>query len=208
MKNYQRQFLELSLNKKVLKFGKFTLKSGRVSPYFFNIGLLNTGRDLALLGKFYAKALMDSALDFDILFGPAYKGIPIATATSIALSEHHKREVSYCFNRKEVKNHGEGGKLVGSKLYGRVILVDDVITAGTSIRESMEIISANNAKLVGILVAFDRQERGNFAVNAVQEVERDYNCKVMAIVALKDLMTFLEEKPEMMKNLEIMRRYC
>jgi orotate phosphoribosyltransferase len=140
MKSYQRQFIEFALNKQVLKFGEFTLKSGRKSPYFFNAGLFNTGRDLALLGRFYAEALVDW-IDFDLLFGPAYKGIPIAT-TAVALAEHHDRDVPYCFNRKEAKTHGEGGNLVGSALQGRVMLVDDVITAGTAIRESMEIIQA------------------------------------------------------------------
>lgn len=143
MKAYQRQFIEFALNKQVLKFGEFTLKSGRTSPYFFNAGLFNTGRDLALLGRFYAEALMDSGIDFDLLFGPAYKGIPIATTTAVALAEHHERDVPYCFNRKEAKTHGEGGSLVGSPLQGRVMLVDDVITAGTAIRESMEIIGAS-----------------------------------------------------------------
>ena len=143
MKQYQRQFIEFALNKQVLKFGEFTLKSGRKSPYFFNAGLFNTGRDLALLGRFYAEALVDSGIDFDLLFGPAYKGIPIATTTAVALAEHHDLDLPYCFNRKEAKTHGEGGNLVGSPLQGRVMLVDDVITAGTAIRESMEIIQAN-----------------------------------------------------------------
>ena len=152
MKAYQRQFIEFALNKQVLKFGEFTLKSGRTSPYFFNAGLFNTGRDLALLGRFYAEALMDSGIDFDLLFGPAYKGIPIATTTAVALAEHHERDVPYCFNRKEAKTHGEGGSLVGSPLQGRVMLVDDVITAGTAIRESMEIIGASGASLAGVLI--------------------------------------------------------
>ncbi len=142
MKAYQRQFIEFALSKQVLKFGEFTLKSGRISPYFFNAGLFNTGRDLALLGRFYAEALVDSGVAFDLLFGPAYKGIPIATTAAVALAEHHDRDLPYCFNRKEAKDHGEGGSLVGSPLQGRVMLVDDVITAGTAIRESMEIIGA------------------------------------------------------------------
>ncbi|EGO1767185.1 orotate phosphoribosyltransferase, partial [Salmonella enterica subsp. diarizonae serovar Rough:-:-] len=137
MKPYQRQFIEFALNKQVLKFGEFTLKSGRQSPYFFNAGLFNTGRDLALLGRFYAEALVDSGIEFDLLFGPAYKGIPIATTAAVALAEHHDKDLPYCFNRKEAKDHGEGGNLVGSALQGRVMLVDDVITAGTAIRESM-----------------------------------------------------------------------
>ena len=160
MKPYQRQFIEFALSKQVLKFGEFTLKSGRKSPYFFNAGLFNTGRDLALLGRFYAEALVDSGIEFDLLFGPAYKGIPIATTTAVALAEHHDRDLPYCFNRKEAKTHGEGGNLVGSPLQGRVMLVDDVITAGTAIRESMEIIQAQGAQLAGVLISLDRQERG------------------------------------------------
>ncbi|MBF1995692.1 orotate phosphoribosyltransferase [Serratia symbiotica] len=207
MKGYQRQFIEFALNKQVLKFGEFTLKSGRISPYFFNAGLFNTGRDLALLGRFYAEALMDSGMDFDLLFGPAYKGIPIATTTAVALAEHHERDVPYCFNRKEAKTHGEGGNLVGSALHGRVLLVDDVITAGTAIRESMEIIGASGATLAGVLIALDRQEHGRGDISAIQEVERDYHCEVIAIVTLKDLITYLEEKPEMADHLAAVRTY-
>lgn len=207
MKAYQRQFIEFALNKQVLKFGEFTLKSGRISPYFFNAGLFNTGRDLALLGRFYAEALMDSGMDFDLLFGPAYKGIPIATTTAVALAEHHERDVPYCFNRKEAKTHGEGSNLVGSALHGRVLLVDDVITAGTAIRESMEIIGASGATLAGVLIALDRQEHGRGDISAIQEVERDYHCEVIAIVTLKDLITYLEEKPEMADHLAAVRTY-
>jgi orotate phosphoribosyltransferase len=207
MKPYQRQFIEFALNKQVLKFGEFTLKSGRTSPYFFNAGLFNTGRDLALLGRFYAAALMDSGIDFDLLFGPAYKGIPIATTTAVALAEHHERDVPYCFNRKEAKDHGEGGSLVGSALQGRVMLVDDVITAGTAIRESMEIIAANDASLAGVLISLDRQERGRGEISAIQEVERDYQCKVISIITLKDLIDYLEEKPEMADHLAAVREY-
>ncbi|MCT4714147.1 orotate phosphoribosyltransferase [Enterobacteriaceae bacterium H18W14] len=207
MKPYQRQFIEFALNKQVLKFGEFTLKSGRTSPYFFNAGLFNTGRDLALLGRFYAAALMDSGIDFDLLFGPAYKGIPIATTTAVALAEHHERDVPYCFNRKEAKDHGEGGNLVGSALQGRVMLVDDVITAGTAIRESMEIIAANEATLVGVLISLDRQERGRGEISAIQEVERDYHCKVISIITLKDLIEYLEEQPEMAESLAAVQEY-
>lgn len=175
MKPYQRQFIEFALSKQVLKFGEFTLKSGRKSPYFFNAGLFNTGRDLALLGRFYAEALVDSGIEFDLLFGPAYKGIPIATTTAVALAEHHDRDLPYCFNRKEAKTHGEGGNLVGSPLQGRVMLVDDVITAGTAIRESMEIIGPG-ARSGGRSDLLDRQERGRGEISAIQEVERDYGC--------------------------------
>lgn len=194
MKAYQREFIEFALEKQVLKFGEFTLKSGRKSPYFFNAGLFNTGRDLARLGRFYAAALADSGIEFDVLFGPAYKGIPIATTTAVALADHHDIDTPYCFNRKEAKDHGEGGNLVGSALEGRIMLVDDVITAGTAIRESMEIIQANGADLAGVLVAIDRQEKGKGELSAIQEVERDFACAVISIVSLSDLITFLEEK--------------
>ncbi|MCP1439000.1 orotate phosphoribosyltransferase [Erwinia persicina] len=207
MKAWQRQFIEFAINKQVLKFGEFTLKSGRKSPYFFNAGLFNTGRDLALLGRFYAQALVDSAIDFDLVFGPAYKGIPIATTTAVALADHHDRDVPYCFNRKEAKDHGEGGTLVGSPLQGRIMLVDDVITAGTAIRESMEIISANKATLAGVLISLDRQERGRGQASAIQEVERDYGCKVIAIITLNDLISYLEEKPELADHLAAVRAY-
>ncbi|HEN3645935.1 TPA: orotate phosphoribosyltransferase [Yersinia enterocolitica] len=207
MKAYQREFIEFALNKQVLKFGEFTLKSGRISPYFFNAGLFNTGLDLAKLGRFYAAALMDCGVEFDLLFGPAYKGIPIATTTAVALAEHHNRDVPYCFNRKEAKDHGEGGSLVGSPLEGRVMLVDDVITAGTAIRESMEIINAQGATLAGVMISLDRQECGRGEISAIQEVERDYHCKVIAIVTLNDVISYLEEKPEMAVHLTAVRQY-
>ena len=194
MKPYQRQFIEFALSKQVLKFGEFTLKSGRKSPYFFNAGLFNTGRDLALLGRFYAEALVDSGIEFDLLFGPAYKGIPIATTTAVALAEHHDRDLPYCFNRKEAKTHGEGGNLV-------------VITAGTAIRESMEIIQAQGAQLAGVLISLDRQERGRGEISAIQEVERDYGCQVISIITLKELIAYLEEKPEMAEHLASVRAY-
>ncbi|MGF1698056.1 orotate phosphoribosyltransferase [Vibrio lamellibrachiae] len=207
MKAYQREFIEFALEKEVLKFGEFTLKSGRKSPYFFNAGLFNTGRDLARLGRFYAAALADSGIDYDVIFGPAYKGIPIATTTAVALADHHDTDVPYCFNRKEAKNHGEGGNLVGSALEGRIMLVDDVITAGTAIRESMEIIQANGADLAGVLVAIDRQEKGKGELSAIQEVERDFGCAIISIVSLTDLVTFLEEKGTDAANLESVKAY-
>ncbi|CAM4050412.1 orotate phosphoribosyltransferase [Vibrio neonatus] len=207
MKAYQREFIEFALEKQVLKFGEFTLKSGRTSPYFFNAGLFNTGRDLARLGRFYAAALADSGIDYDVLFGPAYKGIPIATTTAVALADHHDTDKPYCFNRKEAKDHGEGGNLVGSPLEGRIMLVDDVITAGTAIRESMEIIQANGADLAGVLVAIDRQEKGKGELSAIQEVERDFNCSIISIVSLTDLITFLEEKGDNAEQLESVKAY-
>ncbi|GAB7218729.1 orotate phosphoribosyltransferase [Vibrio comitans] len=207
MKAYQREFIEFALEKQVLKFGEFTLKSGRTSPYFFNAGLFNTGRDLARLGRFYAAALADSGIDYDVLFGPAYKGIPIATTTAVALADHHDTDKPYCFNRKEAKDHGEGGNLVGSPLEGRIMLVDDVITAGTAIRESMEIIQANGADLAGVLVAIDRQEKGKGELSAIQEVERDFGCSIISIVSLTDLITFLEEKGGNADQLESVKAY-
>ncbi len=207
MKAYQREFIEFALEKEVLKFGEFTLKSGRKSPYFFNAGLFNTGRDLARLGRFYAAALADSGIEFDVLFGPAYKGIPIATTTAVALADHHDIDTPYCFNRKEAKNHGEGGNLVGSALEGRIMLVDDVITAGTAIRESMEIIKANGADLAGVLVAIDRQEKGKGELSAIQEVERDFGCAVISIVSLGDLITYLEDKGNATEHLEAVKAY-
>lgn len=192
MLDYQREFIQFAIARGVLKFGEFTLKSGRKSPYFFNAGLFNTGGDLAKLGRFYASALVNAGIDFDVLFGPAYKGIPIATTTAVALSNEHDQDVPYCFNRKEAKTHGEGGNLVGSLLQGNVMLVDDVITAGTAIRESMQLIEAENAKLAGVLIALDRQERGQGELSAIQEVERDFNTQVVAIVTLSDVVAYLE----------------
>lgn len=207
MKAYQREFIEFALEKEVLKFGEFTLKSGRISPYFFNAGLFNTGRDLARLGRFYAAALMDSGISYDVLFGPAYKGIPIATTTAVALADHHDVDTPYCFNRKEAKDHGEGGNLVGSELEGRIMLVDDVITAGTAIRESMEIIQANGADLAGVLVAIDRQEKGKGELSAIQEVERDFQCQIVSIVSLSDLISYLEERGDSVEQLEKVKAY-
>ncbi|MBP8039818.1 MAG: orotate phosphoribosyltransferase [Aeromonadaceae bacterium] len=207
MKAYQREFIEFALSKQVLKFGEFTLKSGRKSPYFFNAGLFNSGRDLAKLGRFYAAALVDAGISYDVLFGPAYKGIPIASATAVQLAEVHDQDVPWCFNRKEAKDHGEGGNLVGSPLQGRIMLVDDVITAGTAIRESMDIIKANGAALAGVLIALDRQEKGKGELSAIQEVERDYQAKVIAIITLGDLIRYLEEKPEMADALALVRAY-
>jgi len=211
MKDYQREFIEFALAKQVLRFGEFTLKSGRTSPYFFNAGLFNTGGDLARLGRFYAQALADSNIAFDLLFGPAYKGIPIATTTAVALADHHNMDMPYCFNRKEAKKHGEGGSLVGSPLQGKIMLVDDVITAGTAIRESMEIIKTHGAELSGVLIALDRQEKGQGELSAIQEVERDFGTQVIAIVTLADVVTYLEEKigtqPELVTSLESINKY-
>lgn len=207
VKAYQREFIEFALERQVLRFGEFTLKSGRTSPYFFNAGLFNTGKDLARLGRFYAAALIDSAIEFDLLFGPAYKGIPIATTTAVALCDHHDVDIPYCFNRKEAKTHGEGGSLVGSELKGKVMLVDDVITAGTAIRESMEIINAHNAQLAGVLIALDRQEKGKGELSAIQEVERDFGCEIVSIIKLADLINYLSEKSGMETELASVSAY-
>lgn len=207
MLDYKTQFIEFAINRNVLRFGEFTLKSGRLSPYFFNAGLFNTGADLALLGKCYAQALTQSGIAFDVLFGPAYKGIPIATTTAVALATEHDRSVPYCFNRKEAKAHGEGGNLVGADLAGNIMLVDDVITAGTAIRESMELIAQHNANLAGVLIALDRQEKGQGEISAIQEVERDFGTKVVSIVTLGDVVEYLKTKPEYAEHLANVTAY-
>lgn len=207
MQDYQKAFIEFALERNVLRFGEFTLKSGRKSPYFFNAGLFNTGKDLARLGQYYAEALVAANIEYDVLFGPAYKGIPIATTTAVALAEKHDIDMPYCFNRKEKKDHGEGGNLVGSPLEGRVMLVDDVITAGTAIRESMALLDACGASLAGVLIALDRQEKGKGELSAIQEVERDFSTQVVSIVSLADLIDYLKDKPEMAEHLENITQY-
>ncbi|HHF4373852.1 TPA: orotate phosphoribosyltransferase [Haemophilus influenzae] len=207
MEQYKRDFIEFALSRNVLKFGEFTLKSGRKSPYFFNAGLFNTGADLARLGEFYAAVIQASAVDFDVVFGPAYKGIPIGTSVSVALFNRYGIDKPVCFNRKEVKDHGEGGNLIGSPLQGKILLVDDVITAGTAIRESMELISANKAELAAVLIALNRKERGKGELSAIQEVERDYQCQVLSIIDLDDLMQFIEQDPRYSSHLPEMRAY-
>jgi orotate phosphoribosyltransferase len=194
IKPYQREFIEFALSLNVLRFGEFTLKSGRQSPYFFNAGLFNTGLALAKLGRFYAEAIVDAGVEFDVLFGPAYKGIPIASATAVALAEQHQRDLPWCFNRKEAKQHGEGGNLVGAPLTGKVLIVDDVITAGTAIREVMDIIAQTPALPAGVVVALDRQEKGKAERSAIQEVERDYGIPVISIINLNQLIRFMEEQ--------------
>lgn len=207
MEQYKRDFIEFALNRNVLKFGEFTLKSGRKSPYFFNAGLFNTGADLARLGEFYAAAIASNAVLFDVVFGPAYKGIPIGTTVSVALFNRYGVDKPVCFNRKETKDHGEGGNLIGSPLQGKILLVDDVITAGTAIRESMELIDANNAELAAVLIALNRKERGKGELSAIQEVERDYQCRVLSIIDLDDLMQFIEQDPRYIAHLPAMRAY-
>jgi orotate phosphoribosyltransferase len=194
MKQYQTDFIDFAISAGVLRFGEFTLKSGRVSPYFFNAGLFNTGEHLARLGRSYAQAITDSNTRFDVLFGPAYKGIPLAAAASIALADHHRHNVPWCFNRKEAKDHGEGGNLVGAGLSGRVLVIDDVITAGTAIRESVEIIQAAGATLAGVIIALDRQERGNDKRSAIQEVEESLGISVTSIVTLANVLEYLQDR--------------
>ncbi len=193
MKTYQQEFLDFAIGQGVLKFGEFTLKSGRISPYFFNAGLFQTGSALAQLGKFYAQAIVDSGVEFDMLFGPAYKGIPLAAATAIALYEQHGKDYPYAFNRKEAKDHGEGGTIVGAALKGRVLVIDDVITAGTAIRESADIVAQNGATLAAVAIALDRQERGTGEQSAVQEVESRYGICVINIVSLCEIANHINE---------------
>lgn len=194
MKDYQREFLEFAIAADVLRFGRFTLKSGRGSPYFFNSGLFNSGARLARLGRYYAQTIVDSGLDFDMLFGPAYKGIPLVAAVAIALAEHHDRDLPYAFNRKEAKDHGEGGSIVGSALRGRVLIIDDVITAGTAVRESLDILRAAGATPVGVIISLDRQERGQGERSAIQEVEQEHHLPVRSIVRLADVVELLQQR--------------
>ncbi len=208
MQAYQRDFIRFAIDRGVLRFGEFTLKSGRTSPYFFNAGLFNSGSALAQLGRFYAAAIVESCISFDVLFGPAYKGIPLAAATAVALAEHHGQDLPWCFNRKEAKAHGEGGSLVGAPLKGNVLIIDDVITAGTAIREVMQIIaSQDGAKAAGVLIALNRQERGNGELSAIQEVERDFGIPVVSIVSLNQVLQFLEDDPQLKQHLPAVRAY-
>ncbi len=192
MNEYQQDFIEFSIKKEALKFGEFTLKSGRVSPYFFNTGLFNDGESLQRLGECYAATVIQAGVSFDMLYGPAYKGIPLASSLAIALNGHHGRSVPYCFNRKEVKDHGEGGLLLGAPLTGKVLIIDDVITAGTSVNESIEIINNAGATPAGVVIAVDRQERGAGEYSAIQEVQQRYNIPVISIISLDLLIEFIK----------------
>jgi orotate phosphoribosyltransferase len=207
MQDYQREFLDFALDVGVLRFGEFTLKSGRISPYFFNAGLFNTGASLARLGRYYAQAIVDSGIAFDLLYGPAYKGIPLAAVTAAALYDQHGQDVPYAFNRKEAKDHGEGGIIVGHALEGKVMIIDDVISAGTSVRESVEIIQGLNATPAGVVIALDRQEKGQGERSAIQEVEGDYGIPVTAIVRLEQLIEYLQETPDSEDSLSRSRAY-
>jgi orotate phosphoribosyltransferase len=207
MQAYQRDFIRFAIDRGVLRFGEFTLKSGRTSPYFFNAGLFNSGSALAQLGRFYAAAVVESGISFDVLFGPAYKGIPLAAATAVALAEHHGLDLPWCFNRKEAKAHGEGGSLVGAPLTGNVLIIDDVITAGTAIREVMQIIKGQEATAAGVLIALNRQERGNGELSAIQEVERDFGIPVVSIVSLNQVLEFLADDPQLKQHLPAVEAY-
>ena len=207
MQAYQRDFIRFAIDRGVLRFGEFTLKSGRTSPYFFNAGLFNTGAALAELARYYAAAIVDSGIAFDVLFGPAYKGIPLAAATSVQLAERHQLAVPWCFNRKEAKAHGEGGSLVGSPLAGNVLIIDDVITAGTAIREVMQIIQQQNATAAGVMIALNRQERGNGELSAIQEVERDFGVPVVSIVSLNQVLEFLADDAQLKQHLPAVEAY-
>ncbi len=192
MEQYQKDFVDFTLETGALKFGEFTLKSGRVSPYFFNAGLFNQGQHLSKLGQFYAQAIDASGIEFDVLFGPAYKGIPLAAATTIALNDRFNKSVPYSFNRKEAKDHGEGGNIVGHQLAGDILIIDDVITAGTAIREAQDIITSNGANTKAVIVALDRQEKGNGELSAIQEVEQNFGIKVISIISLSHIVDYLK----------------
>jgi orotate phosphoribosyltransferase len=209
MQLYQKQFIELAITKKALCFGEYTLKSGRVSPYFFNAGLFNSGSALALLGRCYAQAIVDSSVEFDLLFGPAYKGITLAAVTAAALAEHHGIDIPYAYNRKEAKDHGEGGAIVGAPLKGKVLIIDDVITAGTAVREVMGIIEDNGATPAGVMIGLNRQERGLGELSAIQEVEKAYTIPVLSIVDVDQIITYLKTqsgRDDEVKNIEAYRQ--
>lgn len=207
MSDFRRDFIAFAVEQNVLRFGEFITKAGRASPYFFNAGLFSSGAVLGALSRFYAKAAQASRIEFDVLFGPAYKGITLAAATSIALADAGCGDTPFCYNRKEAKDHGEGGVLVGAPLKGRVLIIDDVISAGTSVRESVELIRAAGAEPVGVLIALDRRERGQGELSAVQEVARDYGIPVISIASLDDLLGFLADRPEMVENLSRVEKY-
>jgi orotate phosphoribosyltransferase len=209
MKHFQTQFLDFATSEDILSFGEFTLKSGRKSPYFFNAGLFNSGASLAQVGRSYAAAIAEANLDFDVLFGPAYKGIPLVSSTAIALSQDFGINKPYCFNRKEAKDHGEGGNIVGAKLAGKVLIIDDVITAGTAIREVMGLIEEAGAEATGVVVALDRQEKGKGELSAIQEIETDYDMPVISIINLQQILDYLSQKEDsnFEDSLEAMKAY-
>jgi len=207
LQNYQREFLDFAIDIGVLRFGQFTLKSGRDSPYMFNTGWFNTGASLAKLGQYYAQTIVDSGIEFDVLYGPAYKGIPLAAATSIALAIEYNIDIPYAFNRKEIKDHAEGGLIVGSDLKGKILVIDDVISSGNAVRESVDIIQQAGATMGGVVIALDRQERGSGSSSAIQEVESNYGVKVASIVTLELMLKYLEEKPDYNEYLQVIPAY-
>lgn len=207
MQENKKRFIELAIRYQVLRFGEFTLKSGRISPYFFNAGLFNSGYALAELGSCYAQTIIDENINYDVLFGPAYKGIPLVSAIAYALSVNHGIDKPYAFNRKEAKDHGEGGLIVGAELNGNVLIVDDVITAGTAIREAVDIIQAEGATTSAVLIALDRQEKGKSELSAIQEVNRDYGIDVFSIITMVDLIDYLEGDSALGQHLDAMRAY-
>lgn len=207
MQQYQLEFIEFAISKQVLRFGEFTLKSGRVSPYFFNSGLFNDGNSLTQLGQFYAAAVEDAGIDFDMIYGPAYKGIPLASTMAVAFAEHYGKNYPFCFNRKEVKDHGEGGITFGAEIAGKVLIIDDVISAGTSVRESIDIINKQGGSTAGVVVAVDRQEKGQGEQSAIQEVEQAHGIKVISIISLNNIIQYLEERGELQPHLEAIQAY-
>ena len=207
MRDYQRELIEFALQRGVLSFGEFKLKSGRISPYFFNTGLFNDGESLARLGRSYAHTVQDAGLEYDMLFGPAYKGITLVASLSIALAQLYQRPVPYCFDRKEAKDHGEGGVLVGAPLAGKVLIVDDVISAGLSVRYSLDIINRYHAQPAGVVIALDRQERGQGELSAVQEVEHQWQLQVLSVINLDNIIEYMHESPDMGGHLERVHVY-
>lgn len=206
MTNFKQEFIQFAIGREVLRFGEFKTKAGRLSPYFFNAGLFNDGDALQKLGQFYAKAILAAGVEFDMIFGPAYKGIPLAAAVAIALAQQG-RNVPFCFNRKEAKDHGEGGSLVGAPLQGRVLIIDDVISAGTSVRESVDLIRGQGAKPCAVAIAIDRMERGAGELSAVQEVSQSYGIPVISIADLESLIAYLQNHPEMAENQHAVAAY-
>ena len=208
MKNtYKTQFIDNALESGALKFGQFRLKSGRVSPHFFNAGEFFQGKALAALGRCYAAAIIESGVEFDVLFGPAYKGITLVAATAVALAEHHNMDVKYCFNRKEAKSHGEGGTLIGAPLEGRILIIDDVITAGTAIREVMTIVELAGGNAVGVVIGLDRKERGTSSKSAIQEVEQQFSIPVISIIDMDDILTYLKSQSDMKAVVKDIKTY-
>ncbi|MBA6413586.1 orotate phosphoribosyltransferase [Parahaliea sp. F7430] len=207
MQRYQTEFIELARHYEVLRFGEFTLKSGRSSPYFFNAGAFNSGKALAALGRCYAQCIVDSGLEFDVLLGPAYKGIPLAAVTAVALAEQHNRDVPFAYNRKEAKNHGEGGVLVGAPLKGRVLVIDDVITAGTAVREVIAMIESANATLAGVAIGLNREEKGAGELSAIQEIEQAHQIPVLSIINMSHIIEYLEQAGDSAEALAAMRQY-